>query len=85
MRIDGFVILHLRLLGVIGCMVWWHASAVAEVKVSPLVVPKQGKTGYQRLSVKETGLYPKGKYVGCLLYTSPSPRDQRGSRMPSSA
>ena len=24
-------------------------------------------------------------YLGCLLYTSPSPRDQRGSRMPSSA
>ena len=25
-------------------------------------------------------------YIGiCLLYTSPSPRDQRGSRMPSSA
>ena len=23
--------------------------------------------------------------VACLLYTSPSPRDQRGSRMPSSA
>ena len=23
--------------------------------------------------------------VVCLLYTSPSPRDQRGSRMPSSA
>ena len=28
-----------------------------------------------------TGCYPKR----CLLYTSPSPRDQRGSRMPSSA
>ena len=27
----------------------------------------------------------KGSYDGCLLYTSPSPRDQRGSRMPSSA
>ena len=26
----------------------------------------------------------KGEYA-CLLYTSPSPRDQRGSRMPSSA
>ena len=26
-----------------------------------------------------------GKYKRCLLYTSPSPRDQRGSRMPSSA
>ena len=25
------------------------------------------------------------KAIGCLLYTSPSPRDQRGSRMPSSA
>ena len=25
------------------------------------------------------------KYYDCLLYTSPSPRDQRGSRMPSSA
>ena len=24
-------------------------------------------------------------YTTCLLYTSPSPRDQRGSRMPSSA
>ena len=24
-------------------------------------------------------------YCSCLLYTSPSPRDQRGSRMPSSA
>ena len=31
---------------------------------------------------------PKGVLEGvklCLLYTSPSPRDQRGSRMPSSA
>ena len=25
------------------------------------------------------------RVCGCLLYTSPSPRDQRGSRMPSSA
>ena len=24
-------------------------------------------------------------FYNCLLYTSPSPRDQRGSRMPSSA
>ena len=27
----------------------------------------------------------KGDIMICLLYTSPSPRDQRGSRMPSSA
>ena len=25
------------------------------------------------------------RFINCLLYTSPSPRDQRGSRMPSSA
>ena len=29
--------------------------------------------------------YPKGLYIFCLLYTSPSPRDGIGSRMPSSA
>ena len=28
---------------------------------------------------------PVGEENSCLLYTSPSPRDQRGSRMPSSA
>ena len=27
----------------------------------------------------------EGLMLSCLLYTSPSPRDQRGSRMPSSA
>ena len=28
---------------------------------------------------------PDSRWIVCLLYTSPSPRDQRGSRMPSSA
>ena len=27
----------------------------------------------------------RGHAIGCLLYTSPSPRDKRQSRMPSSA
>ena len=30
-------------------------------------------------------MYRKTHVYTCLLYTSPSPRDQRGSRMPSSA
>ena len=29
--------------------------------------------------------YPGRRYYGCLLYTSPSPRDRPTSRMPSSA
>ena len=33
----------------------------------------------------ETGIKGVDLYYNCLLYTSPSPRDQRGSRMPSSA
>ena len=33
---------------------------------------------------EEPETFPK-KVKACLLYTSPSPRDQRGSRMPSSA
>ena len=28
---------------------------------------------------------PAGRYTNCLLYTSPSPRDNKASRMPSSA
>ena len=34
---------------------------------------------------KMTGFQDHGVYKGCLLYTSPSPRDKRQSRMPSSA
>ena len=34
---------------------------------------------------QRTATQEAGTVAGCLLYTSPSPRDQRGSRMPSSA
>ena len=33
----------------------------------------------------DKNVIPGDGVVTCLLYTSPSPRDQRGSRMPSSA
>ena len=46
-----------------------------------LVSPHQDRyflvAGYRRLSA--------AKAIGCLLYTSPSPRDRTRSRMPSSA
>ena len=35
--------------------------------------------------VRLMGIERESMVIGCLLYTSPSPRDQRGSRMPSSA
>ena len=34
---------------------------------------------------KDKDLLALIKYIACLLYTSPSPRDMRRSRMPSSA
>ena len=36
-------------------------------------------------SIKRQQFFGASDYSNCLLYTSPSPRDQRGSRMPSSA
>ena len=50
-----------------------------------------GDRGYDadwfREALKDKGIRPciPGRKQRCLLYTSPSPRDQRGSRMPSSA
>ena len=39
-------------------------------------------TAHQRVMLAR---HPKRPYTLCLLYTSPSPRDISGSRMPSSA
>ena len=48
----------------------------------PLSISADGKTQHQSVI---TAMDAAGKLGFCLLYTSPSPRDQRGSRMPSSA
>ena len=41
---------------------------------------------YEKRFSKNSKIYASKQEVNsCLLYTSPSPRDQRGSRMPSSA
>ena len=47
----------------------------------------RGSYDPETLGVNPQGYKAKGviHWVSCLLYTSPSPRDQRGSRMPSSA
>ena len=47
---------------------------------------KQFIARIERLEAEKTELAADIREVyACLLYTSPSPRDQRGSRMPSSA
>ena len=40
---------------------------------------------HELISVTMVSGMIKSVHYSCLLYTSPSPRDQRGSRMPSSA
>ena len=57
--------------------------------VGRAAVPSGASTGkYEAVELRDKNkkLYlGKGVTKACLLYTSPSPRDQRGSRMPSSA
>ena len=74
----------------------WYAPKGEDPK---LVIPRVMVPGVLALvhstfghpGVARTTLLVQGKYNwptlvrDCLLYTSPSPRDQRGSRMPSSA
>ena len=47
-----------------------------------LTIKKAGKT---TITAKVDNVEESLKLTACLLYTSPSPRDQRGTRMPSSA
>ena len=44
-----------------------------------------GGFDYRKSSLEMLRRYLNEDTQPCLLYTSPSPRDQRGSRMPSSA
>ena len=49
-------------------------------------LPESGETWTIVEGVKDAAaLHGLGLNAACLLYTSPSPRDQRGYRMPSSA
>ena len=42
-------------------------------------------TDLSNYKIVRTGQFAYGPVTSCLLYTSPSPRDKRQSRMPSSA
>ena len=61
-------------------------SKKIEEESNPRIPRKKGQPANSK---KHSDLYtdenPKGTIHGCLLYTSPSPRDAHESRMPSSA
>ena len=63
-----------RVVLLLTCLFLWVSSIFAQdVPVGVVVAFKKGNS--QELN----------RYLGCLLYTSPSPRDPKTSRMPSSA
>ena len=72
-----------------------NSSSTTQNSVYELQTNKQTDTikldkEFSSKEIKIVGLYDPSEYglsldMCCLLYTSPSPRDQRGSRMPSSA
>ena len=59
-----------------------HSSEDAQLDFLPIKM--RGTLVTQRVNIINS-IRGSLKALGCLLYTSPSPRDQRGSRMPSSA
>ena len=60
-----------------------HAAEISwpEVSGATSYTLKMSEAGGDFVTISET----TGLTHTCLLYTSPSPRDQRGTRMPSSA
>ena len=60
-----------------------HHLPIADGKQIFSRLPKRGDVVVFRNPVSKIIMIKR--LTGCLLYTSPSPRDQRGSRMPSSA
>ena len=63
-----------------GCDVGCHWCDVKESWDADLHPPTDAN-----IIVNNAKAYSDTIVITCLLYTSPSPRDQRGSRMPSSA
>ena len=59
--------------GVLGAATAVGVASAAGIDMSGII---------RRISISLIGL---GLFLGCLLYTSPSPRDVEESRMPSSA
>ena len=62
----------------------WAMMSVSALATDVIVV-SHGQANDPFWSVAKNGVDSACKDMGCLLYTSPSPRDRQKSRMPSSA
>ena len=62
-----------------------NVYVLAESRLVQLYENPKKKKGFEILKKFKGSELTGMRYEPCLLYTSPSPRDQRGSRMPSSA
>ena len=66
----------------------WNVLVPVTIDLSqevPLVIDLHGNTLTMQMQRDLSQFDDIAEENSCLLYTSPSPRDQRGSRMPSSA
>ena len=55
------------------------------IKIDPYGFREYDARWLYEKDINREGITNLGKGLGCLLYTSPSPRDRTRSRMPSSA
>ena len=68
----------------VNVMIWKHDDTFKFVEVRGKVVDEiQGDEAFENIQSLSNKYW--NKPYPCLLYTSPSPRDKRQSRMPSSA
>ena len=61
------------------------AASMGAVLLAAGAEKKRSALPHARIMIHQLSGGMRGTFSDCLLYTSPSPRDQRGSRMPSSA
>ena len=59
-------------------------NSIEEDKTNVVFLPRDPDWAYVFWQISDADR-DKAQSLGCLLYTSPSPRDQEASRMPSSA
>ena len=81
-NINFSYLIFLSVVAALGGFLFGYDAAVISGTISQVTV----KFGLDEIQIGWfVGCALIGSIIGCLLYTSPSPRDKRQSRMPSSA